>query len=90
LATEPTHLGAAGAGWLYSPGFLRKVRIRVTPVGSGPALFVGIGRSSDVDRYLAGVNHTLISDFFGDKVEAIGGGPAGAIRGRRASRTRTA
>jgi hypothetical protein len=74
LATEPTHLGSPGVGWLYSPGLLGKVRIRVTPVSAGPTLFVGIGRSSDVDRYLAGVNHTVISDFFGNKVDAVGGG----------------
>ena len=43
-------------------------------MSASPALFVGIGRSSDVDRYLAGVNHTVISDFFGNKVEAVGGG----------------
>jgi hypothetical protein len=53
----------------------RTVRIRVTPVSAGPALFVGIGRSNDVDRYLAGVNHTVISDFFGNRVEAVGGRP---------------
>jgi hypothetical protein len=74
LATEPTHLGSPGVGWLYSPGLLGKVRIRVTPVSSAQALFVGIGRSSEVDRYLAGVNHTVISDFFGNKVQAVGGG----------------
>ena len=74
LATEPTQLGSPGVGWLYSPGLLGKVRIRVTPLSAGPALFVGIGRSGDVDRYLAGVNHTVISDFFGNKVEAVGGG----------------
>lgn len=81
LATERTHLGSAGAGWLYSPGLLGKVRIRVTPVSVGRRLFVGIGRSTDVDRYLAGVNHTLISDFFGDKTEAIGGGTARSAPG---------
>jgi hypothetical protein len=74
LATEPTHLGSPGVGWLYSPSLLGKVRIRVTPVSSGPALFIGIARTSDVDRYLAGVNHTVISDFFGNKVEVLGGG----------------
>jgi hypothetical protein len=74
LATEPTHLGSAGVGWLYSPSLLGKVRIRVTPLSAGTPLFVGIGRSPDVDRFLAGVNHTAISDFFGNKVEAIGGG----------------
>jgi hypothetical protein len=79
LATEPTHLGSPGVGWLYSPGLLGKVRIRVTPVGSGSALFVGIGRSTEVDRYLAGVNHTVVSDFFGNKVKTVSGGsPASA------------
>jgi hypothetical protein len=74
LATERTDLGSAGTGWLYPPGLLDKVRIRATPVSPGSALFVGIGPSTEVDRYLAGVSHTLISDFWGNKVEAIGGG----------------
>jgi hypothetical protein len=74
LATERTHLGGAGVGWLYAPGLLGKVRIRVTPATSGAPLFVGIARASDVDRYLAGVNHTVISEFWGGKVEPIGGG----------------
>ena len=30
----------------------------------GPALFVGIGPSTEVDRYLAGVNHTVITEFW--------------------------
>jgi hypothetical protein len=81
LATERTHLGSAGVGWLYSPGLLGKVRIRVAPVSSGSALFVGIGRSTDVDRYLAGVNHTVVSDFFGDKVKTVGGGPPASAPG---------
>lgn len=74
LATEHTQLGSAGVGWLYSPGLLGKVRIRVTPTSASAPLFVGIGHSSDVDRYLAGVDHTVISDFFGNKVETIPGG----------------
>jgi hypothetical protein len=74
LATVSTELGSAGVGWLYSPGLMDKVRIRVTPVSSGPPLFVGIGPSTDVDRYLAGVNHTVISEFWGDKTEAVDGG----------------
>ena len=74
LATERIDLGSAGTGWLYSPALLGTVRIRVTPVSPGPALFAGIGPSADVDRYLAGVSHTVISDFWGDKAQAIGGG----------------
>jgi hypothetical protein len=81
LATERTHLGSPGVGWLYSPALLGKIRIRVTPVSAGPAMFVGIGRSSDVDRYLAGVNHTVISDFFGNKVEEVGGGTSRSAPG---------
>lgn len=73
LATEPTKLGTGGFGWMYAPGLLDKVRIRVTPVSSGRPLFVGIGPSADVDRYLAGVRHTLISDFWGNGVETIAG-----------------
>jgi hypothetical protein len=74
LATEHTDLGSAGVGWFYAPGLLGKVRIRVTPASPGSQLFVGIARSTDVDRYLAGVNHTVISDFRGEKTEAVSGG----------------
>jgi hypothetical protein len=81
LATEHTQLGSAGVGWLYSPGLLGKVRIRVTPANASVPLFVGVGPSGDVDRYLAGVDHTVISDFFGDKVEAIPGGKARSAPG---------
>jgi hypothetical protein len=79
LATEPTGLGSSGVGWLYSPGVLGKVRIRVTPTSPDRALFVGIGPSTDVDRYLGGASHTVISDFWQDKVKAIEGSrPASA------------
>jgi hypothetical protein len=74
LATVSTELGSAGMGWLYSPGLMDKVRIRVTPTTPGPALFVGIGPSTDVDRYLAGMNHTVITEFWDEKVDAVAGG----------------
>jgi hypothetical protein len=81
LATERTHLGGAGVGWLYAPSLLGKLRIRVTPATPGAALFVGIARSRDVDRYLAGVNHTVISEFWGEKVEPIDGGRLTSLPG---------
>jgi hypothetical protein len=83
LATVSTHLGSPGVGWLYSPGLLGKVRIRVTPVRPGSVLFVGIGPTADVDRYLAGVNRTVISEFFDDRVESVGGGPARSAPGTK-------
>ena len=81
LATVSTELGSGGTGWLYSPGLMGEVRIRVTPVSSGPPLFVGIGPSTDVDRYLAGVSHTVITEFWGDEVEAVAGGTPGTAPG---------
>jgi hypothetical protein len=78
LATEPTHLGSVGTGWLYAPALLGEVRIRVTPRTPGSALFVGIGPSADVDRYFAGVNHTVITEFWGDSVQNVGGGAPGS------------
>ena len=74
LATVSTELGSAGVGWLYSPGLLDEVRVRVTPTSPGPPLFVGIGRSTDVERYLAGVGHTVITGFWGDETETVAGG----------------
>jgi hypothetical protein len=84
LATEPTHLGQAGVGWLYSPGLLGKVRIRVTPASPGGRLFVGIGPAAAVDRYLAGVDHTVITDFWGSTVDTVGGGAPASPPGSQA------
>jgi hypothetical protein len=81
LATERTELGAAGWGWLYAPALLNKVRIRVTPTNPRSTLFVGIGRTRDVDRYLAGVSHTVIADFWNSEVTAVDGGAAGSAPG---------
>ena len=75
LATVSTELGSAGVSWLYPPTLLGEVRIRVTPTAPGGPLFVGIGPSTEVDRYLAGTNHTVITEFWGDKTEAVEGGP---------------
>ena len=66
---------------LYSSVVLGEVRIRVTPVGSDSPVFVGIGPSVDVDRYLAGVNHTLISEFWGNQVQTIEGSATASAPG---------
>jgi hypothetical protein len=76
LAAEKTKLGSSGFGWLYAPGLLGKVRIRVTPQGTASPTFVGIGPSSEVERYLAGTKYTLITDYFGGKDELVDGGPS--------------
>ena len=82
LATVSTELGSAGVGWLYAPGLLEDVRIRVTPASTGsPPLFVGIGPSTDVDRYLAGVNHTVITEFWEEKTKTVAGSKPAAAPG---------
>lgn len=79
LVTVPAELDSPGVGWLYSSVVLGEIRIRVTPVSSDSPVFVGIGPSNDVDRYLAGVNHTLITEFWGNKVQTSeGAAPASA------------
>jgi hypothetical protein len=83
VATEATSLGSPGVDWLYSPSLLGKLRIRVTPLKSRSAVFVGIGPSTEVDRYLAGMRHTLVTDFFRDKARAIAGDQPRSTPGRQ-------
>ena len=83
LVTDPVELDSPGVGWLYSSVVLGEVRIRVTPAGSDSPVFVGIGPSNDVDRYLAGVNHTLISEFWGNQVQTIEGGATASAPGTK-------
>ena len=71
LVTDPVNMGSSGTGWLYD--LLGKIRIRVTPESSGQATFVGIGPSSAVDGYLAGVNHTTISDYWSNETQNVAG-----------------
>lgn len=81
LATKRANLGSWGIGWLYSPSVLEKVRIRVTPVNPESQLFVGIGPSDDVDRYLAGVSQTVITDFWDSKSHAVEGSAPRSLPG---------
>ena len=76
ITTDPVELGDPGVGWLYSEVVLGEVRIRVTPSEPGSSVFVAIGPSNDVDRYLAGVNKTVISDFWTERLETTGGSAA--------------
>jgi hypothetical protein len=81
LATDPVELGDPGISWLYSGIVLGEVRIRVRPSDPGSQLFVGIGPTADVDRYLAGVSRTVIEDLWTDTVSTSGGGTPGSAPG---------
>jgi hypothetical protein len=81
VVTEATDLGSSGLSWVYPPWLLDEVRIRVTPTDPGADLFVGIAPSAEVDRYVAQVEHTLITDLWSDQVEVVGGGRSPAAPG---------
>ena len=76
--TVPTDLGSAGVGWLYTPALLDEIRIRVVPTDDDAELFVGIGPSAEVSRYFAGVDRTMISDFWANRVQTIDGHSPGS------------
>jgi hypothetical protein len=81
LVTDPVELDSPGVGWLYSAVILGNVRIQVTPTTASAPVFVGIAASDDVDRYLAGVDRTVISDVWTDGVESAGGGAPASVPG---------
>jgi hypothetical protein len=59
LVTEPAHIETDAAPWV-TDRVLGDVKITVTALGGAP-VFVGVGQSADVDRYLAGVGHATIA-----------------------------
>jgi hypothetical protein len=56
------HVGA-GPDWPVLRSILGDIRIRATSQTPGTAVFLGIARTADVDRYLRGVPHATVSDF---------------------------
>ncbi len=86
ITSQKVDLGSAPADedWPFGDGRLGTVRIRVTG-SEGAPVFVGIGRESDVERYLDGVAHDEIvhADFSDTDLGDID------VRFRRATGTRT-
>jgi Domain of unknown function (DUF4389) len=62
LASESFEIDSDFPDWFASDDVFGKVRIRAEATDGGD-VFVGIGRTEDVERYLAGVAHDEISDF---------------------------
>lgn len=64
LVTEPLDLQLSGPDELYVDDVLGEVRVRVASTDGAP-VFLGIGRTADVERYLAGVEHDVVTDVRG-------------------------
>ena len=62
IVSESADLDGEGAEWALDT-FLGTVRIRSE---SDRAVFVGIAPAAEVDRYLEGVEHDVVTDFDGD------------------------
>jgi hypothetical protein len=73
LVTDPVELDSPGVGWLYSAAILGNVRIGVTPTDADAPVSVGIAYSGEVARYLADVDHAVITDFWTNRVQTAGG-----------------
>ena len=65
LTTDRIDLRMESPNWLYASATLDTARIRV--IGADPArpLFVGIARTEDATRYLAGIRHDTVTDLAG-------------------------
>jgi hypothetical protein len=61
LATDNLDVDLDGAGWLLDEDRFGKVRLTVGSTASKP-VFVGVARTADVSRYLAGTGHDLVTD----------------------------
>jgi hypothetical protein len=66
LATRTLQISSDVPSFLYGRDWLGDVRIRGTSVNPTRPLFIGIARKDDVDRYLAGVAHSEVTDVSAD------------------------
>lgn len=79
LTSEEVDLGSRPGDW-WPSGRLATVRLEIVPQGGSP-VFVGIGPTAQVDLFLKGVAHTVVTDIprRGDvEYRKIEGGPPSA------------
>ena len=61
LVSENFDVDLDGIEGVVDPGDLGSVRLAASPAADAP-IFVGVARTSDVERYLSGTAHTVVSD----------------------------
>jgi hypothetical protein len=80
LTTDDVTLDTAGEEWVLGK-FIGDVRVEATAAEPATGVFVGVARTADVDRYLAGVGHGRVREIgsdagLGTTAEIRGGAPA--------------
>ncbi|SDX31390.1 protein of unknown function [Geodermatophilus africanus] len=84
LTVDDITLDTAGDEWVVDE-FIGDVRVEATAADPGTSLFIGVARSADADRYLAGVGHGRVGELGSDgglgvTDEISGGAPAALHR----------
>jgi hypothetical protein len=69
FATQSLDVELGGAGRLVNSGEFGTLRLRARSL-SGKPIFIGIGRTATVERYLRGVAHTTVTDISTDPFSA--------------------
>jgi hypothetical protein len=77
LASGNLDMNLDGAEWLVNSDHYGKLRLKVEP-RDGKPVFVGIARTSDVERYLGGVAHSTVTNVDLDPFDASYRDHAGA------------
>jgi hypothetical protein len=73
LTSDRISIGRTTLDWRWERDLLGEVRIRATSETQGGAVFVGIAPTDAVDRYLAGVPHTVLRDLAGHDLTTVAG-----------------
>ena len=61
VATDNLDIGGSGPKWVFGDQFAR-IRITASSTDSSAPVFVGVGPTADINRYLAGIPHDQIAD----------------------------
>ena len=69
IATDDLDIETLGSGWLIDEDSYGKLKLTATS-NDGKPVFVGIARSSDVEDYLRGTDHTTLRDVDFEPFEA--------------------
>lgn len=62
VRSEDLDLGTEGPDWLFEEGRLARIRLQGESAEAGKQLFFGIGPKQDVEEYLRGVEHDIVTD----------------------------